>query len=68
MTAKAQARALPSGWTMSAKGVWHHKNGARVEHTGRAADYRYLSTDVDGVRAYAPTRTEAFQWASGEVT
>lgn len=67
MSAKAQARALPDGWTMSGKGVWHHANGSRVEHTGRAADYRYLARDCDGVWTYAPTRTQAFAWASGEI-
>ena len=60
--------ALPDGWTMSAKGLWHHESGACVEHTGRGTDYRYLAQDADGVRAYAPSRAEAFAWASGEVT
>lgn len=66
MTTKAQARALPAGWTMSAKGVWHHENGARVEHTGDRAS-RYRMTDPDGVRATAETRDEAFRWAGGDV-
>ena len=66
MIAKAQAHALPDGWTMSAKGLWHHANGARVEHTGGTADYRYLAKDPDGVHAYRSTRDDAFRWASGD--
>ena len=67
VSTRAQARALPEGWTLSAKGLWHHENGARVEHTGRAAEYRYLVKDIDGVSAYHESRAEAFAWGSGEV-
>ena len=64
---KAQARALPEGWSVSAKGLWHHENGARVESTGRANEYKYLAKDADGVFAYCESRAEAFAWGSGEV-
>ena len=64
----AQARALGSGWTMIAKGVWIHENGARVEHTGRSAEYRYLARDCDGVWEFFESRHAAFSWASGAVT
>ena len=59
--------ALPDGWTMSGKGLWHHANGSRVEHTGQAGDHRYLARDPDGVSVFHPTRADAFAWASGEV-
>lgn len=68
MTAKAQAHALPGGWKLSAKGLWRHENGASVEHTGDGVARRYQATDPDGVRSYAPTRADAFAWASGDVT
>ncbi|MBP9919909.1 MAG: hypothetical protein KBF43_15095 [Dermatophilaceae bacterium] len=64
MIAKAQARALPEGWTMTAKGLWHHANGARVEYTASTPPYRM--TDPDGVYATAHTRAEAMAWAGGE--
>ena len=64
----AQARAMPDGWAMAAKGVWIHENGARVEHTGRSAEYRYLARDCDGVWCYCESRHAAFAWASGAVT
>ena len=64
----AQARALGPGWTMVAKGVWEHENGARVEYTGRSAEYRYLARDCDGVWCYFESRHAAFAWAEGSVT
>jgi len=64
----AQARALGPGWTMVAKGVWEHENGARVEYTGRSAEYRYLARDCDGVWCYCESRAAAFAWAEGSVT
>ena len=66
MIAKAQAHALPDGWTMSAKGLWHHANGARVEHTGGVSMQRYEATDADGVRVKRDTRAEAMRWAGGD--
>ena len=57
--------ALPTGWTISGKGVWHHENGARVESTGSTP--RYRMTDPDGVHATAERREEAFAWASGDL-
>lgn len=65
MIAKAQARALPEGWTMTAKGLWHHESGARVEHTG--GDHpRYRAVDAEGTHGTAHTRAEAMAWAGGE--
>lgn len=65
---RAQARALSDGWAMAAKGLWVHENGARVEHTGRSGEYRYLARDCDGVWCYCESRHAAFAWAEGSVT
>ena len=51
---------------MSARGLWHHENGARVEYTASTPKYRM--TDADGTYATADTRAEAFAWAGGDVT
>lgn len=66
-TEPRRGQPTPPGWTMVAKGVWVHENGARVEYTGRTADYRYLASDPDNIRAYFPSRAEAFAWAQGDV-
>lgn len=60
-------RKLPPGWTMSARGLWHHENGARVEDRGVSMQ-RYEATDADGVRVKRDTRAEAMAWAGGDET
>lgn len=62
---RAQARAIPDGWRMVAKGLWEHENGTRVEFTGRTGERRYLAADADDVEAYAASRAEALAWAEG---
>lgn len=62
---RAQARAIPDGWRMVAKGLWEHENGTRVDFTGHTGERRYLAADADGVEAYAASRAEAFAWAEG---
>mgnify|MGYP003380636635 CR=1 FL=1 len=57
--------ALPEGWTMVARGVWEHENGARVEHTGSSP--KYTMVDPDRVTACADSRAAAFHWAQGDV-